>query len=183
MLQEPDVLLLDEPTNHLDYRAKEVLETALRNFSGTLIVVSHDRYFLRQVPSAILEMTPNGFLRTDGNFDDFLKKDKGTIFSPPILEESRGDEHEKIAPLSFKGGKRTKEQRAQDAQRRTGIATLEKEIEALETRILVNTDALQDPQNASDYELLADLAEQLKADNTALDAAMEDWLELTGGED
>ncbi len=182
-MRRANVLLLDEPTNHLDYRAKEVLETALRNFSGTLIVVSHDRYFLRQVPSAILEMTPNGFLRTDGNFDDFLKKDKGTIFSPPILEESRGDEHEKIAPLSFKGGKRTKEQRAQDAQRRTGIATLEKEIEALETRILVNTDALQDPQNASDYELLADLAEQLKADNTALDAAMEDWLELTGGED
>lgn len=178
-MRRANVLVMDEPTNHLDYRAKEVLEAALRDFTGTLIVVSHDRYFLRQVPTAILEMTPEGFVRTDGNFDDYREQKRGGAPKPPPAEEAKPATVEEPAEAPKASGKRTREQRAQDAQRRTRIGTLEKEIEELETRVLVNTDALQDPANASDYELLAELAEQMQHDNAALDAAMEEWLELT----
>lgn len=199
-MRRANVLVLDEPTNHLDYRAKEVLETALRAFTGTLLVVSHDRYFLRQVPTAILEMTPEGFVRTDGNFDDYMEKkragnagqqndgagpsaDKASegvpggsrLSMPPKADSDK-------ASGAVPGGKRTREQRARDAQRRNRLSATEKEIEALEATMAADSEGLQSPKNASDYELLATLSERLKANTAALDTAMEEWLALTGEE-
>lgn len=173
-MRRANVLLMDEPTNHLDYKAKEELEAVLRQFTGTLIVVSHDRYFLRRVPSCILELGGGGFTRYEGNYDEYLAQKQAN--------ESSGAESAK--PAAEKGkGQNPKERRAAEAQRRNRLRALETEIEALETAIAEAHAALEDPQNGSDYELLAALGTQLEADTARLDKLSEEWLgmEEAGG--
>src|SRR5690606_31166040 len=74
MLTRANVLLLDEPTNHLDLYSKEVLEQALLEYPGTLIFISHDRYFLNRISTRTLELTPDGILSYLGNYDYYLEK-------------------------------------------------------------------------------------------------------------
>ncbi len=174
-MQRANVLLLDEPTNHLDYRAKEVLEAALRAYSGTLVVVSHDRYFLRRVPQAILEMRPDGFRRYEGNYDVYLAQ-KAQEQEGQAAQQSTAEKQKTPAQDS---GYRTKQQRALDSQRRTRLSTLEAQIEKLEQAIEEANTALAAPQNASDYAQLQNLSEGLSQNTAALDAAMREWLELT----
>ncbi|MDL2327859.1 ABC-F family ATP-binding cassette domain-containing protein [Ruminococcaceae bacterium OttesenSCG-928-A11] len=179
-MRRANVLLLDEPTNHLDYRAKEVLEQTLQGFDGTLIVVSHDRYFLQKVPSSILEMTPEGFFRVEGNYDAYKA---ARALAPPKAPAPHGEADAGDAPPEEKGGNyRSKKQRAEDAQRRVRIAEQEREIALLEGRIAEANQQLADPANASDYELLTELSEQLKTDGTALEEIMDQWLALTSEE-
>ncbi|MDL2325094.1 ATP-binding cassette domain-containing protein [Ruminococcaceae bacterium OttesenSCG-928-A16] len=174
-MQRANVLLLDEPTNHLDYRAKEELEAALTKFSGTLLAVSHDRYFLRRVPSRILEMRPDGFEQYNGNYDYYLEKKQLAAEQELAAIEEAKEERKAKEPTAY----RSKQQRAQDAQRRTRILEVEKEVARLEEAIEAHNAALAAPENAADYESLAKWSDELKADSTALEAAMEEWLELT----
>ncbi len=168
LMRRANVLLLDEPTNHLDYLAKEELEAALRAYPGTLLAVSHDRYFLRRVPSCILELTPGGFLRYEGNYDAYLQqKEQQTTPGPAKKEEA--------APVRAKN-QNPKERRAAEAQRRNRLRLLEAEIERLEEAVQTAKTALEAPGNSSDYETLAALAHQLEADTATLDKAGEEWL-------
>ena len=173
LMKRANLLLLDEPTNHLDYRAKEVLESALRQFTGTLIVVSHDRYFLRKVPGVILEMRPEGFIRYEGNYDFYLEKklEEQQVVIPP---EQQPEKKEKVT----QGNYRSKAQRAAEAQQRARHSALENEIERLEIAIAAHHEALASPEAASDYERLAELSEALERDTEALDQAMEEWILL-----
>lgn len=179
-MQRTNVLLLDEPTNHLDYRAKEVLEGALRGFGGTLLVVSHDRYFLRRVPTRILEMHPGGFVNYNGNYDDYLEQKAG--------EPQAGAQPDQDSTINGDCGptdpgkntaKNAKARRAEEAQRRNRLSALEKEIARLEMAIESAHMSLADPANVSDYQLLAELSENLQQDIALLDSVMEEWLELT----
>ncbi len=173
-MQRANVLVLDEPTNHLDYRAKEVLEATLRSFTGTILVVSHDRYFLQRVPTTILEMTPQGFIRYDGNYDDYKAKQSAEEEN----KASTPQEIENIEKENKPGGKRTKEERAQQAQKRQRISELEKLIAALENEIDEATAALENPENAADFALLTKYSEMLDDSNIALEEAMEEWMGL-----
>lgn len=177
-MRRANVLLMDEPTNHLDYRAKEVLETALRQFEGTLLVVSHDRYFLRKVPSVILELEPDGFTRYNGNYDDYLEQKKEGKTPAASFKQAKQPaaeaEDEKTAPAY-----RSKQQRAQDAQRRNKINSLEKEVERLEKEIAEDTAEMENPETAADYKLLEEVSKRLQENQTALEAAMDEWLGLT----
>ncbi len=168
LMRRANVLLLDEPTNHLDYKAKEELERALGQFSGTVIAISHDRYFLRRVPQSILELTPAGFIRYNGNYDFYLEaketaKTRGEAGLQP-------DEEKQKKPLS------QKERRANDAQKRNRIRALEREIEQLEEAMKEAKAAMEAPENSSDYELLSELGKQLEADAMRLDEVSETWL-------
>lgn len=175
-MRKANVLLLDEPTNHLDYRAKEQLEIALNSFTGTLITVSHDRYFLRRVPTRILELKPNGFVQYSGNYDYYLEKKEIAEQAElaAALQEKETKQFTKDASTY-----RSKQQRAQDAQKRTQINKLEQEISRLETAIESHQAMLADPENASDFEKLTEWSESLKADGHTLEALMDEWLALT----
>lgn len=181
-MQRANVLVLDEPTNHLDYKAKEVLEQELNRFEGTLLVVSHDRYFLRKVPTRILELQPEGFLDTPGNYDDYLAVKAGQ--EPPPKEEKTEVPAKRTATKPFDvgamaDGHRSKEQRAADAQRRNRIAALEKEIAYLEQQAQEQADTLANPPDPADYEGLAGISEALAETNAKLESCMEEWVELT----
>ncbi|MFV0412585.1 MAG: ribosomal protection-like ABC-F family protein [Oscillospiraceae bacterium] len=177
-MRRANVLLLDEPTNHLDYRAKEVLEAALLNFSGTLLVVSHDRYFLRRVPQRILEMRPDGFEEYNGNYDYYLEKQQQAQ-QLQLQAAQQGREEKEAQQPKEAAGYRSKQQRAQDAQRRTRIATLEKEMAALEAAVGEANGLLATPEVAADYQKLAEISAALHQNTTRLDKAMEEWLLLT----
>lgn len=175
-MRRANVLLLDEPTNHLDYRAKEVLEQALLAYEGTLVVVSHDRYFLRRVPHRILEMRQDGFENYPGNYDYYLeKKQQAQMAQLQAAAQQKQEAREKEPQGSY----RSRAQRAADAQRRTALAAAEKEVARLEAAVEEINAQLADPAVASDYEKLAELGEQLQQDMAALETAMEAWLELT----
>src|SRR5690606_35664266 len=74
MLRQANVLILDEPTNHLDLAGKEMLENALLHFEGTLLFISHDRYFLNRIADAIIELSGGGMQYFLGNYDDYVEK-------------------------------------------------------------------------------------------------------------
>ena len=79
MLSDCNFLILDEPTNHLDIRSKEILETAINSYEGTVLYVSHDRYFINKTASRILELTGKGFVNFIGNYDYYLEKHEDVI--------------------------------------------------------------------------------------------------------
>ncbi len=186
-MQRANVLLLDEPTNHLDYRAKEVLEETLRRFEGTLLIVSHDRYFLRRVPSRILEMHPGGFTTYEGNYDAYLaaKQDESVPVAAATAVASAAAAKDTPECPDEPSGRLTaraaKEKRAAEAQKRGRISALEKEIARLEEAIRQANETLADYENAADYQLLAQTSEDLQADTAALDIALEEWMQLTEG--
>lgn len=179
-MRRANVLILDEPTNHLDYRAKEVMEEALRKFSGTIIAVSHDRYFLQRVPTAILEMQPSGFVRYDGNFDVYIEQRMNTGGVIPPSTRTFVQQEKKAEKKQEKQGgvKRGKEQRAQDAQRRMRVSELEKLMAGIEAELDEAAKQLAAPDNASDYALLTQLSESIEQNEIALDIAMEEWMGL-----
>lgn len=175
-MRRANVLVLDEPTNHLDYRAKEQLEEALRLYTGTLIVVSHDRYFLRMVPDRILEMREDGFTIFNGNYDYYLEKTQQLAQQRAAEAQA---EKERLALASSQSTYRSKQQRAADAQKRTQIKALEKEIATLEQQIEEINAALANPANGSNYPMLAELSQQLQQASTSLEDTMLQWLLLT----
>ncbi len=177
MAEGRNTLLLDEPTNHLDLASREELEQALAEYEGTLIFVSHDRYFLNAIPTKILELDETGVSVYPGNFEDYLAaKEKEKAGQPP----------EPPAPASPPGEKgegyyRSKQQRSEDAKRRKRLAELEQLTEELDGTILRLEIEISDPENGADYQLLQDLCADLEEARTAHDAALEEWLELSGG--
>ncbi|MCI8500723.1 MAG: ABC-F family ATP-binding cassette domain-containing protein [Oscillospiraceae bacterium] len=177
MAEGRNTLLLDEPTNHLDLASREELEQALAEYEGTLIFVSHDRYFLNAIPTKILELDETGVSVYPGNFEDYLAaKEKEKAGQPP----------EPPAPASPPGEKgegyyRSKQQRSEDAKRRKRLAELEQLTEELDGTILRLEIEISDPENGADYQLLQDLCADLEEARAAHDAALEEWLELSGG--
>lgn len=178
-LNRGNVLVLDEPTNHIDLNTKEVLEEALAEFEGTIILVSHDRYLLNKVSSRIIEVSENKVTSYKGNFDKYSeqkmleRKEKEALISE---DKPRKDEE------NYKEKKqnqyRTRQQRALDAARRNRINQLEKEIEQLETDISILEEEILLPQVTSDFTLMTEKCTQLEKFKNILDEKMNEWAEL-----
>ncbi|MBO5412594.1 MAG: ABC-F family ATP-binding cassette domain-containing protein [Clostridia bacterium] len=160
-----NVLFLDEPTNHLDLPARESLETALREFDGTVFFVSHDRYFIRALAGKILELENGSATLFTGTFDEYTaykttQKPLAQAPAPAISTKSAQKET----------SHRSKEERAADAQRRTRIQKIEKEISALETEESALNASLSDPAVTADFALLTKTCNRLDVIKNTLDA-------------
>lgn len=179
-LNRGNVLVLDEPTNHLDLSTKEVLEDALAEFGGTIILVSHDRYLLNKVASRIIEIKHNEVNSYEGNFDAYSEAvNAARQLKMQSEAEIKRAEEEKAYKENKAKQYRSKEQRAADAQKRNRIRELEKEIEDTEVLIFELENAISDPEIASDYSKMSEKCKELEEAKTALDQKMDEWAELS----
>lgn len=179
-LNRGNVLVLDEPTNHLDLSTKEVLEDALAEFGGTIILVSHDRYLLNKVASRIIEVKHDEVNSYEGNFDAYSEAvNAARQLKMQSEAEIKRAEEEKAYKENKARQYRSKEQRAADAQKRNRIRELEKEIEDTEVLIFELENAISDPEIASDYSKMAEKCKELEEAKTALDQKMDEWAELS----
>lgn len=179
-LNRGNVLVLDEPTNHLDLSTKEVLEDALAEFGGTIILVSHDRYLLNKVASRIIEIKHDEVNSYEGNFDAYSEAvNAARQLKVQSEAEIKRAEEEKAYKENKARQYRSKEQRAADAQKRNRIRELEKEIEDTEVLIFELENDISDPEIASDYSKMSEKCKELEEAKTSLDQKMDEWAELS----
>lgn len=179
-LNRGNVLVLDEPTNHLDLSTKEVLEDALAEFGGTIILVSHDRYLLNKVASRIIEIKHDEVNSYEGNFDAYSEAvNAARQLKMQSEAEIKRAEEEKAYKENKARQYRSKEQRAADAQKRNRIRELEKEIEDTEVLIFELENAISDPEITSDYSKMSEKCKELEEAKTSLDQKMDEWAELS----
>lgn len=174
MLEHANVMLLDEPTNHLDLPMKEVLEEALDNYTGTLLFVSHDRYFLKRLATQLLELTPEGAILHPYGFEAYLDEKAKQKALALAMEQQRQFELAQQQKKSASSHK-SKAQRSADAARRNRIRELEKEIEEIEVTIRKLEEQLTFPEICTDYQKMQAVCDEL---TTAKNLSEEYFLEL-----
>ncbi len=167
MLRGCNLLILDEPTNHLDIASREVLEEALRDYEGTVIAVSHDRYFINRVASKILYFDGGSMRTLDGNYDDYL------AIRDAFPVQTKQPEKEKKSEYLQK-----KEAEKAEKQRKSRLQKVEKELAETEEKIKSVETELALPSVSADYLRIAELTEALAALNERLDLLTGEWMEL-----
>lgn len=186
MLLNANFLILDEPTNHLDLLSKEVLENALDDYPGTLLFISHDRYFVNRLATRVVELTSEGVASYLGNYDDYLEK------LEEIAAEKREQEAAQALTAKAKAGQAApvvlddaqarrqadKEQKRVEKKRLERLAKVEERIAELEEAIAALEEELCLPDVFSDHERAASINERLQTAKTELDSLMEEWAEL-----
>ena len=196
MLSEANFLILDEPTNHLDILSKEILEDALNAYEGTVLYVSHDRYFINRTAHRILDLTEGRFVNYIGNYDYYLEKRdtqmaalgistastkgqgvKGTNTSASPANTPCGSPH--AAPSKESSNKQDwkahKEEQARLRKKENDLKKCEKRISALEARLAEIDEEMSDPEVATQVLKLQDLSREQEQLNTELEKLYEDW--------
>lgn len=175
MLSEANFLILDEPTNHLDILSKEILEDALNNYEGTVLYVSHDRYFINRTAHRILELTSKNFVNYIGNYDYYLQK-KGELTPSGSEHISPAPADKATAPSSTKlDWKTQKEEQARIRKRENDLKKCEERIALLERKIAEIDEQMADPAIATQSLKLQDLSKEQEAYNTELEKLYEEW--------
>lgn len=181
MLSGANVLVLDEPTNHLDISSKEVFEDALLQFTGTTIIVSHDRYLLNKIPTRIFELTEEGIAEYLGTYDYYVEKKQSIESGKKYLEEMKNlantpQTGEQKHTVSAEEERRLKKERdANERRKARTMKGLEDEIERLEKTIESLEAELCVPQNMTDYEKLSEIGEELETCKNMLNKKIEEW--------
>lgn len=176
MLSDANLIILDEPTNHLDMTSKEILENAINNYTGTVFYVSHDRYFINQTASRILELTNNKIINYLGNYDYYLeKKEELTkVFAPQ-------EQNTKTASVS--SGKQDYLERKAEAARirklKNDISKVEEKIKKLEERLNELDELMEDPGVSTNSAKLNEIAKEQNEISEQLDELMMTWEELS----
>lgn len=167
--RRPNFLILDEPTNHMDIIGKETLEKLLMDFSGTVIVVSHDRYLINRVAKSLVVFENGGVRYFDGTFDEYEESVKDAA------EEVAKDKPEKTKKT---GGERYVESK-EEARRKHRVEFLEKKITALENELSLARAKLDDETVNTDYKKVMAVEEEIKALEEKLDPLITEWTELS----
>lgn len=167
--RRPNFLILDEPTNHMDIIGKETLEKLLMDFSGTVIVVSHDRYLINRVAKSLIVFENGGVRYFDGTFDEYEEKEKETA------EEVAKEKPEKTKKT---GGERYVESK-EEARRKHRVEFLEKKITALEEELSRAQAKLDDETVNTDYKKVMAVEEEIKTIEEKLDPLITEWTELS----
>jgi len=176
MLQGANFLILDEPTNHLDLDSKIVLENALVEFPGTILFVSHDRYFINRIASKVVQLSNNGTEEFLGDYDYYLQK-KLEQEELQAYEQSNSDSNMEKAEEkpSYQMDKETKKRQRQINRR---LGEIEKRIEELEEIITVQNELLCDPNIYQNHEKVLSINEIIHQANEEMEHLMEEWSEL-----
>lgn len=173
MLSESNFLILDEPTNHLDITSKEILEDALNAYEGTVLYVSHDRYFINRTASRILELTGKTLISYLGNYDYYLEK-KEALTSTFLKDASPAPAKETSSnnKLSWQA---TKKQQAKARKRENDLKKCEEAIASLEEQLSDIETQMSQPQVATDVAKLQELAKIQEEINEKLSSLYEQW--------
>ncbi|MCG7420988.1 ABC-F family ATP-binding cassette domain-containing protein [Macrococcus epidermidis] len=171
-LEENNVLILDEPTNHLDIDAKEVLEDALIHYPGTLLFVSHDRYFINKIATKIFQMTDKGGKLFLGDYSYFIEKEEERLAHESLVEQESKQITKETTNDDFKANQ--KERRKLERQ----LESTEKDIQHLESQISSIEEQLTQPEVFNDHEKSHALNEELIILNQTLEQKVEQWTAL-----
>ena len=171
MLQKANFLLLDEPTNHLDIKSREMLEDALVDFPGTILAISHDRYFINKLADRILRINNNKLENYQGNYSYFLEKSSKSASEQKTTTEQLISNEK----LDYQTQKKNA---AEERKRKNRLEKVEKEINDIEIKISEIETEMSLPEISSDYLKCAELTEELEKLNEKLILLYEEWESL-----
>jgi ATP-binding cassette subfamily F protein 3 len=186
MLGNANFLILDEPTNHLDIMSKEILEDAINSYEGTVLYVSHDRYFINRTAHRILDLTAHRFVNYGGNYDYYLEK-RDTVMA--ALDRETSENSKNAACASSADGQETvpsgsetrqnwkaqKEEQAKLRKKENDLKKCEQKIAVLEGRLSEIDKELSDPANGTQVAKLQTLAKEQAALSKELEGLYEEW--------
>lgn len=185
MLSDANFLILDEPTNHLDIDSKAILENAINRFEGTVLYVSHDRYFINTTAHRILDLTGNRLLNYIGNYDYYLEKKEAmeqahlSASDTPSSPSGSTAETESAKEGTKLSWQQQKEEQARQRKIQNELNKVEQKIEALEADNEKIDAALSNPKNATNSVKLQELANKKAENDSQLEELMERWEELS----
>ncbi|PDZ13633.1 ABC transporter ATP-binding protein [Bacillus anthracis] len=181
MMQKSNLLILDEPTNHLDLNSKEILENALIDYPGTLLFVSHDRYFINRVTTTVVELSTEGAQEYLGDYDYYVEK-KNEMIERAEFEQQEQQENQAPVQKTVAQEKlnylEEKERKKLERQRTRRIEELEQNIVQFEEEIATLEDQLCLPEIYADYEKASEITTKKQTLQEQLDACMAEWEEL-----
>ncbi|PKR82681.1 ABC-F family ATP-binding cassette domain-containing protein [Heyndrickxia camelliae] len=177
MLLKANLLILDEPTNHLDIDSKEVLENALIDYPGTILFVSHDRYFINRIATKVIELSKQGTKEFLGDYDYYVEKQQ------EIEELQKLEEQMKLTQaLPESSSKQSyqidKEAKKVERQRKRRLQEIEETVEALEIEVQEKEALLSNPEVYQDHVRLARLHEEIEEKKEIVNQLMEEWSEI-----
>ncbi|WP_445493131.1 ABC-F family ATP-binding cassette domain-containing protein [Niallia sp. 03133] len=178
MMEQTNVLILDEPTNHLDLDSKEVLENALIDFPGTILFVSHDRYFINRIATKIIELQQEGSAEFLGDYDYYVEKkleqeELLELGSPLETKKASSPENDKSSYQLDKEAKKLERQRLRR------IEEIEIKIEDLEKKVTYNEHLLCEPSIFQDHEKVLELNKEIETFKNQIEMLMDEWTELS----
>lgn len=168
--KQANLLLLDEPTNHMDILGKVSLENILKEYKGSLIFVSHDRYFVNKIADSILAFEPEGIVYFEGNYEEYRRK-----------REEQNEENkleEKILSSKKKNTENDYFQKKEETRRKNKINKLELEIQQKENEIKLLKDKMQSEEICTDYVKLKELQDEISRLEEIIEEKMKEWEQL-----
>ena len=180
MLEKANLLILDEPTNHLDLDSKEVLENALIDYPGTILFVSHDRYFINRIATKVVELDRKGATEFLGDYDYFIEKKLEQEELKALAAQAANANNRVIDPAKQDKNsyQQDKEAKKLERQRQRRMEEVEAFIEQLELEVAEYEELLCDPEVFQDHEKAAEFTSKIEAAKEKLDELMEEWTEL-----
>ena len=178
MLEKANVLILDEPTNHLDLDSKEVLENALIDYPGTILFVSHDRYFINRIATKVLELSRHGSIEYLGDYDYYVEKklEQEELAALALADFQKGSaQSETFEKNTYQ---QDKESKKQERQRKRKLEEVEQRIEELEEQIQEFEQQLCDPDIFQNHEKVLEINLKNEKAKAELEQLMEAWAEL-----
>ena len=178
MLEKANVLILDEPTNHLDLDSKEVLENALIDYPGTILFVSHDRYFINRIATKVLELSRHGSIEYLGDYDYYVEKklEQEELAALALADFQKGSaQSETFEKNTYQ---QDKESKKQERQRKRKLEEVEQRIEELEEQIQEFEQKLCDPDIFQNHEKVLEINFKNEKAKAELEQLMEAWAEL-----
>lgn len=180
MMLNANFLILDEPTNHLDLDSKEILENALVDFPGTILFVSHDRYFINRIATKVFELSTNGVTEYLGDYDYYIEKKEEMMEIQKLSEESEHNQTQE--PASHLDAKTRYEQEKElkklERQKKRRVEEIETLIESLEMEIAEKEQQFLHPEIYSDHTKVAELNKEIEKAKAKIETLLEEWSEL-----